>query len=383
MSYIGREPTVGNFQICDAISVVNGQAAYTMQVGSVNVLPETANHMIVSLNGVIQKPNTSFTVSGSTITFSSNLVTNDVIDFIQILGDVLDLGVPSDGTVTSAKITYPLTTFSSTGIDDNATSTAMTINSSENIGIGTANPSTKLHVVGDYGSTLLSGTSPKITVQHSGGTNQFVEIQQSGGASFIGTQNGSNDGELYILGRHTGNNQAKFSPNLLHFYTANTERVRIHSGGVMSAANGIALGVGTANTASNVLDDYEEGTFTPTIALGITSVGYSSRWGYYTKIGNTVSFSFNIQTNAGTLNSSRLKFGGLPFNSVSSVRGFAVFNFVDGDFINSKTNNLPTLVFEPNPTIETYFTNGDQFLGTDLNNASGNNIYIGGVYETA
>jgi len=104
MSYIGRTPTVGNFQICDAISVVNNQAAYTMQVGSVNVLPETANHMIVSLNGVIQKPNSSFTVSGSTITFSSNLVTGDAIDFIQILGDVLDLGVPSDGTVTSAKL---------------------------------------------------------------------------------------------------------------------------------------------------------------------------------------------------------------------------------------------------------------------------------------
>jgi len=105
MAYIGNKPTVGNFQICDAISVVNGQAAYTMQVGSVNVIPQSANHMIVSLNGTIQKPNSSFTVSGSTITFASNLVTNDVIDFIQILGDVLDLGVPSDATVSLAKLT--------------------------------------------------------------------------------------------------------------------------------------------------------------------------------------------------------------------------------------------------------------------------------------
>ena len=148
-----------------------------------------------------------------------------------------------------------------------------------------------------------------------------------------------------------------------------------------TAGKGVYLGV-TSATAANLLDDYEEGTFTPTIALGITSVGYSSRWGQYTKIGNTVSFSFNIQTNAGTLNSSRLKFGGLPFNVSGSVRGFAVFNFVDGDFINSKTNNLPTLVFEPNPTIEAYFTDGTQFLGTDLTNASGNNIYIAGVYES-
>jgi hypothetical protein len=104
MAYIGKQPTIGNFQVCDAISVVNGQAAYTMQVSSVNVVPETANHMIVSLNGIIQKPGSSFTVSGSTITFASNLVTGDVIDFIHILGSVLDLGVPSDDTVSTAKI---------------------------------------------------------------------------------------------------------------------------------------------------------------------------------------------------------------------------------------------------------------------------------------
>ena len=105
MAYIGREPQVGNFQVCDAISVVNGQAAYTMQVGGVNVFPETANHMLVSLNGVLQAPGSSYTVSGSTITFASNLVTGDVINFIHILGSVLDLGVPSDNTVSLAKLT--------------------------------------------------------------------------------------------------------------------------------------------------------------------------------------------------------------------------------------------------------------------------------------
>jgi hypothetical protein len=65
--YIGKTPTVGNFQVCDAISVVNGQAAYTLQVGGVNVAPESANHMLVSLNGILQKPGSSFTISGSTM----------------------------------------------------------------------------------------------------------------------------------------------------------------------------------------------------------------------------------------------------------------------------------------------------------------------------
>ena len=102
--YIGKTPTVGNFQVCDAISVVNGQAAYTLQVGGVNVAPESANHMLVSLNGILQKPGSSFTISGSTMTFASNLATGDVIDFVQILGNVLDIGQPSDNTVTAAKL---------------------------------------------------------------------------------------------------------------------------------------------------------------------------------------------------------------------------------------------------------------------------------------
>ena len=108
MAYIGKQPVVGNFQVCDAITVVNGQAAYTMQVSSTNVEPENANHMLVSLNGILQKPGSSFTISGATITFASNLATGDVIDFIILLGNVLDIGTPSDGTVTNAKLASAL-----------------------------------------------------------------------------------------------------------------------------------------------------------------------------------------------------------------------------------------------------------------------------------
>ncbi len=104
MAYIGKIPATGNFVKLDAISVVNGQAGYTMQSGSANFTPESANHMLVSLNGVIQSPSTSFTVSGSTITFASNLVTGDVIDFIMVYGNVLDIGTPSDDTVSTAKL---------------------------------------------------------------------------------------------------------------------------------------------------------------------------------------------------------------------------------------------------------------------------------------
>ena len=74
MAYLGQQPISGDFKKLDTISVVNGQAAYTMQYNSANYVPASANHMIVSLNGVIQNPGTSFTVSGSTLTFASNSV---------------------------------------------------------------------------------------------------------------------------------------------------------------------------------------------------------------------------------------------------------------------------------------------------------------------
>jgi hypothetical protein len=67
------------------------------------------------------------------MTFASNLATGDVIDFVQILGNVLDIGTPSDSTVTSAKLVYPLTTFSSTGIDDNASANSITIDTNGHV----------------------------------------------------------------------------------------------------------------------------------------------------------------------------------------------------------------------------------------------------------
>ena len=143
MAYIGNPPITGNFQVCDAISVVNGQAAYTMQVSSANVTPESANHMLVSLNGVLQKPNSSFTISGSTITFASNLATGDVIDFILLLGNVNDIGTPSDATVTDAKANF-VSTSSGAGLQikgDGTTDGTLQLNCSQNShGIKLASP---------------------------------------------------------------------------------------------------------------------------------------------------------------------------------------------------------------------------------------------------
>ena len=95
MPYIGRQPLHGDFKKLDTITVVNGQAAYTMNHGGVAFAPPSANALIVSVNGVIQEAGSAYSVSQSTITFSENLVTGDVIDFIIVLGDTGSAVVPS------------------------------------------------------------------------------------------------------------------------------------------------------------------------------------------------------------------------------------------------------------------------------------------------
>ena len=103
MSYIGATPLIGNFQKCDAITT-SATDTFNLLVGGVAVSPATPQNCIVSLNGVIQAPTTAYTIVAATIVFASALTTSDVIDFIVILGNVLDIGIPSDDTVTTAKI---------------------------------------------------------------------------------------------------------------------------------------------------------------------------------------------------------------------------------------------------------------------------------------
>ena len=104
MAYIGKRPTIGNFVKLDTITT-SATTTFNLLNGGVAYYPQSANNCLVSLNGILQAPTDSYTISGSTIIFSSALTTSDVIDFIIVLGDVLNIGTPSDNTVSLAKLT--------------------------------------------------------------------------------------------------------------------------------------------------------------------------------------------------------------------------------------------------------------------------------------
>ena len=93
-------------------------------------------------------------------------------------------------------------------------------------------------------------------------------------------------------------------------------------------AGGVYLG-GTG--AANYLDDYEEGTWTPTLAGGFSSAptSYTTQSGSYVKIGRLVYFQFVLDPNGAVANANGVTFGGLPFTSVhySASHGGAFINY--------------------------------------------------------
>jgi len=77
-----------------------------------------------------------------------------------------------------------------------------------------------------------------------------------------------------------------------------------------------------ASSDPNTLDDYEEGTWTPTIQGGTTggTTTYTSQQGFYTKIGKLVTCSADLGASA-TTGTGTLRIGNLPFTSLLNYQG--------------------------------------------------------------
>ena len=105
MAYIGAEPVPGqNREVDDISSSFNGSTtAFTLQVSGVNVSPESANNILVNLGGVLQNPDTDYTVNASTLTFTT-APASGLSFFGLILGAGINTATVADGAITTAKL---------------------------------------------------------------------------------------------------------------------------------------------------------------------------------------------------------------------------------------------------------------------------------------
>ena len=130
MPYLGRQPSIGRFaKIDDITSQFNSsQTVFSLTSSSVAIAPGAPSNMIVSLGGVVQEPESAYTVSGATITFASAPASTQAF-FGVVLGDVLDVGYLTAGVSINV---------SSIGIGSNVTMNTSTLfvgNSSVNTAI--------------------------------------------------------------------------------------------------------------------------------------------------------------------------------------------------------------------------------------------------------
>jgi hypothetical protein len=222
----------------------------------------------------------------------------------------------------------------STTADGAATPTErVRITSSGNVGIGTTSPVCALNIVGgaiNSGGGTGLGISSNLAAGTFATGPAVASINSSTDASSVEIVAGSTGGNSGIAVSGSGGGV----PSTVRFYANSNERARITStgelligtttttanGGKLQVSNGITFpATQVACTDVNTLDDYEEGTWTPTV-VGSSTAGtatYVVRAARYTKIGRLVQFELYLEWNSGT-GTGELRITGLPFTPASS-----------------------------------------------------------------
>jgi hypothetical protein len=163
-----------------------------------------------------------------------------------------------------------------------------------------------------------------VSVNRNTSDGTLVEFNKDGSAvGYIG----ANAGYAYFVGTGCG-----IKPRVADILPADvngsTNDGGIDLGTTWNRFNNIFLAGGAylgGTATANKLDDYEEGTFTPTLTGSSSnpSVTYSGQEGHYTKVGNLVNFMIRIHTSAYSGGSGNLYISGLPFASSSSLDSYS------------------------------------------------------------
>ena len=253
--WISKDPsTVSNIREIDDISSgFNGSTtAFTLQVSSVNVEPANVQQLIISVGGVMQNAGDDYTVSGSTLTFTT-APSSGLTFFGTLLGTALSLNTVADGSVSPASLT-----------------------------------TTSNYIVGGLTAD-----------QNAGFVTAYGLVAGAGGVNVSGAVTGGS-----FSGDGSGLTGVASTDNIITSYGA-TFLSNVRVAGIFTAANAYVTGILTAQTLNynNVTDIYSTGIITATggihqtgneglhVSSGITTVGIltatTARVGLGVTINNT------------------------------------------------------------------------------------------------
>ena len=341
MTYVGATPTTGDFKLLDSITT-SSTTTFNLRQGGVAVYPQSANHCLVVLNGVLQTAGSSFNIVNDTIVFASSLSSSDVINQILVLGNVNDIGVPSDSTVTDAKIV-------------------------------------------DMAASKLTGTVAQANIADQAINEAKLQISNAGSnGQFLSKQSGNTGG--------------------LTWADAGIDGWSSNSGNLLpaDATKGIYLGVSSA-TAANLLNDYESGSWNPTWVLGTSgSMTTANASGYWYKVAGFVTVYGYIAFDSGSSPTGTIYIGGLPFTpnagygqssnfhgqgwvSNAWAWGNSSSNGYHPTGINVRTNGLELTSQGVSPSSDSYGGRGytlDGQTSTMYSSSNYGQVQFGAVYKT-
>jgi hypothetical protein len=276
----------------------------------------------------ISSPSFPLTVLSPSITSIAIAVNGRSSDNSGVLAFYANDGSTQYATITATAAEFRLSSVPAAAVQTFFTNSSerMRIDASGNVGIGTSSINGRLN--------LAVGASTACTLRFtSNGTGAG-----SGDRGRLDFYSADNSGTAYQLGymdydRADGTGTASYIAFANRVSGTVAERMRINAGApilCLSGGSTTATGTGiafpatqSASTDANTLDDYEEGTWTPTFAASGSNptVSYTRQNGKYVKIGQLVYVTGNVLTSSITGGSGNTQIGGLPFAASNTNEG--------------------------------------------------------------
>jgi len=220
-------------------------------------------------------------------------------------------------------------------------------------------------------------------------TGSDSSIQRNGGNTWVivssNTGYGSNGVHLKLDSSTAAGFFGFYSQGTSILEAAGAGNTVVLQGGSTSAGTGIAFpATQNASSNANTLDDYEEGTFTPSFSTDGTApvISASTAYGSYTKIGRIVNFIIHLSgTTVTSVGTGNMVIAGLPFGVAGDYATFSV-GFVQGFTTNQPNMALGRVSLSNMWVYYRTAANGGPSNSLAAEAKTGMEIYISGAYQT-